>query len=126
MRRKNRPEQPITPIPENNNHEERGRMLEFKPYLRKPFMVQAVEVTRDNIAEVAEHVGRLSQEEDGTPVIIVDREKVQGGFRVYPGFFMTKMEEHDFIRCYSRKAFHEQFMASDTASEVSRIIKTGL
>lgn len=82
--------------------------MEFATYVRKPFVVQAVEITADNIAEVAEHVGDLRHKEDGTPFILVDRRLVPNVFRVYPGFFMTKMGEN--VRCYSRKIFNEQFV----------------
>lgn len=82
--------------------------MEFATYVRKPFGVQAVEVTAENIAEVAKYVGDLREKEDGTPYILVDRRLVPNVFRVYPGFFMTKMGEN--VRCYSRKIFREQFM----------------
>lgn len=81
--------------------------MEFATYVRKPFVVQAIEVTRENIAEVAKHVGDLREKEDGTPFILVDRRLVPNVYRVYPGFWMTKMGEN--VRCYSRKIFNEQF-----------------
>lgn len=84
--------------------------MEFKNYVRKPFAVEAVEVTKENIAEIAKFVGELKEKDDGTPYILVDRRLVPNIFRVYPGFFMTRMAEH--IRCYSRKVFFEQFTLS--------------
>lgn len=83
--------------------------MEFNTFVRKPFVVEAVEITRENIAEVAKHVGDLREKEDGTPFILVDRRLVPNVFRVYPGFWMTKMGEN--VRCYSRKIFQEQFTA---------------
>jgi hypothetical protein len=86
--------------------------MQFTTFVRKPFVVEAVEVTKDNISEVAKYVGDLRQKEDGTPYILVDPRLVPNVpdiFRVYPGFFMTKMGEN--VRCYSRKIFTEQFMA---------------
>jgi hypothetical protein len=83
--------------------------MNFTTYVRKPFIVEAVEVTADNIAEVAMYVGDLRFKEDGTPYILVDRRLVPNVDRVYPGFFMTKMGEN--VRCYSKKIFKEQFMA---------------
>jgi hypothetical protein len=84
--------------------------MDFQPYVRKPFVVEAVEVTEENIGEIATYVGELRSKDDGTPFIFVDRRLVPNIFRVYPGFFMTRMGDH--IRCYSRKVFFEQFTAS--------------
>lgn len=81
--------------------------MEFATFVRKPFVVEAIEVTTENIGEVAKYVGDLREKEDGTPYILVDRRLVPNVFRVYPGFFMTKMGEN--VRCYSRKIFKEQF-----------------
>ncbi len=47
--------------------------MEFTTFVRKPFTVDAVEVTEENIAEIAELVGVLRQKEDGAPYIHVDR-----------------------------------------------------
>lgn len=85
-----------------------GTQMEFATFVRKPFPVQAVEVTAENIAEVAKYVGDLREKDDGTPYILVDRRLVPNVFRVYPGFFMTRMGEN--VRCYSRKIFKEQFI----------------
>lgn len=85
--------------------------MEFTTYVRKPFVVQAIEVTTENIEEVAKHVGDLRFKEDGTPFILVDRRLVPNVFRVYAGFYMTKMGDN--VRCYSRKIFREQFMEKD-------------
>lgn len=81
--------------------------MEFVTFVRKPFTVQAVEVTAKNIGEVAKYVGDLREKEDGTPYILVDSRLVPNVDKVYPGFFMTKMGEN--VRCYSRKIFREQF-----------------
>jgi hypothetical protein len=82
--------------------------LEFTEYVRKPFVVDVVEVTEENIEEIAKYVGELRAKEDGTPFIFVDRRLVPNIYRVYPGFFMTRMGDH--IRCYSKKVFNEQFI----------------
>jgi hypothetical protein len=81
--------------------------VEFTTFVRKPFVVDAVEITTQNIAEVANYIGDLREKEDGTPYILVDRRLVPNVLRVYPGFFMTKMGEN--VRCYSRRIFREQF-----------------
>jgi len=84
--------------------------MEFTQYVRKPFIVEAVEVTVENMAEVAKYVGEMRHKDDGMPFIYVDRRLVPNVFRVYPGFYMTRMGNH--IRCYSRKVFLEQFVPS--------------
>ncbi len=85
--------------------------MEFTTFVRKPFVVQAIEITKENIEEVAAYVGDLKFKDDGTPYILVDRRLVPNVFKVYPGFFMTKMGDN--VRCYSRKIFNEQFMEKD-------------
>src|SRR6188768_379385 len=91
-------------------HQARTDQMEFTQYVRKPFIVEAVEVTVENMAEVAKYVGEMREKDDGTPFIYVDRRLVPNVFRVYPGFYMTRMGDH--IRCYSRKVFLEQFVPS--------------
>lgn len=82
--------------------------MEFEEFVRKPFIVNALEITEDNIAEVAEHVGTLRTKEDGTSYIHVDRRLIPNVFKVYPGFWMTKMGDN--YRCYSAKIFNAQFV----------------
>lgn len=89
--------------------------MEFTTYVRKPFVVEAVEITKENIADVAKYVGDLREKEDGTPYILVDRRLVPNVFQVFPGFYMTKMGEN--VRCYSRKIFRDQFMVKDETVE---------
>lgn len=86
-------------------------MVEFVSFVRKPFVVEAVEITLENIEELAAQIGTLAQKADGTPYIQVDRRLVPSVFRVYPGFFMTKMDGN--VRCYSPKVFSEQFLKAD-------------
>lgn len=81
--------------------------MEFNTFVRKPFKVEAVEITEDNIEELAEFIGELREKDNGTPYIQVDRRLVPNIFRVYPGFWMTRMGDN--IRCYSKKIFNEQF-----------------
>lgn len=86
---------------------EKGPDMEFTTFVRKPFTVEAVEVTEENIADIAEFVGTLREKDDGTPYIQVDRRLVPNIFRVYPGFWMTRMGDN--IRCYSKRIFTDQF-----------------
>jgi hypothetical protein len=81
--------------------------MEFIEFVRKPFVVEALEITEENIAEVAKYVGDVEENDDGTRFIRVDRSLVPNVTRVYPGYFMTRMG--DYVRCYSRRVFFEQF-----------------
>ena len=89
--------------------------MDFTTFVRKPFMVDAVEITAENIAEAAKYIGDLREKEDGTAYILVDPRLVPNVSYVYPGFYMTKMGEN--VRCYSRKIFREQFVAQTPSME---------
>jgi hypothetical protein len=41
--------------------------IEYTDFVRKPFIVQAVEITDDNIEEIANELGTLRHKEDDTP-----------------------------------------------------------
>lgn len=82
--------------------------FEFRQFARRPFLVDAVLVTVSNLDDIAKHVGEVVEKEDGTRFIQVDRRKVPNVFRVYPGFFLTRLEDN--IRCYSPKVFAQQFI----------------
>jgi len=94
--------------------------MEFITFVRKPFTVEAVEVTEDNIAEIAEMIGNLRHKENGTPYIAVNRRLVPNLFRVYVGFWLTKMGDTDNIRCYSKRVFNQQFL--ETNAEIDNWI----
>lgn len=93
--------------------------MELSMFVRKPFTVEAVEVTRDNIAEIAELVGTLREKDDGTPYIQVDRRLVPNIYRVYPGFWMTRMGDN--IRCYSKRIFKNQFL--ENTPDIDSMVK---
>lgn len=80
--------------------------MEFKSYVRKPFTVEAVQITKDNIEELAKFIGDL-QFENGRPYILVDRRLVPNVVRVFPGYWFTRMGDH--TRCYTKKIFAQQF-----------------
>jgi hypothetical protein len=81
--------------------------LQFKDFVRKPFVVEAVEITAENIEEIAKIIGEIEEKEDGTLSIKVDRRLMPNLFRVEIGFYMTRMGDH--VRCYNRKVFFRQF-----------------
>ena len=112
IKKRNHPKLPIQNSPPQNGQ---AYSMEFTTFVRKPFSVEAVEVTADNIAEVAKYVGDLREEDDGTQYILVDRRLVPNIARVYAGFFMTKMGKN--VRCYSRKIFSDQFEPSTAPAE---------
>lgn len=85
--------------------------MDFTQFVRRPFTVEAVLITEDNLEEIAQFVGTIARKGDGTRFIKVDRRLVPNLTRVFPGFWMTRLD--DKIRCYSPKAFREQFVASD-------------
>lgn len=89
--------------------------LTYSDFCRKPFVIEAVEVTDDNIAEISKFVGNLETMPDGSVFIRVDRRLVPNVFRVFPGYYMTRMGEH--IRCYSKKVFFEQFAEMDPSTK---------
>lgn len=93
-------------IPQKNL--QTGLNVELTKFVRKPFTVEAVEITIDNIAEIATVVGTLRTKEDGSPYIQVNRQLVPNVFKVYPGFWMTKLGNN--IRCYSGHIFTAQFI----------------
>jgi len=88
---------------------------DFIEFVRKPFVIEAIEITKENIAELAPYIGELKFRDDdpGSPYIQVNKRLVPNVFRVFPGYYMTRLEDN--IRCYSRKVFREQF-AELTAS----------
>jgi len=43
--------------------------MEFQTFVRKPFVVEAIEVTVENINDISEFVGTMRTKDDGTPYI---------------------------------------------------------
>lgn len=80
--------------------------MKFNKYIRKPFAVEAIEITEANISDVAALVGELKVK-NGVPFISLDRRIVPNVNRAYIGWFMTRMSDN--YRCYSPKIFNEQF-----------------
>jgi len=97
--------------------------LQFSPFVRKPFEIEAVQITEENIEDVAKFVGELKFKDDGAPFIVVDRRLVPNIWRVFPGYWMTKMGDN--IRCYSEKIFTEQFEPKNS-TEVTVTVKEPL
>lgn len=88
--------------------------MEFTTFVRKPFVVEAIEVTDENIEQLAELIGELRHKENGAPYISVNRRHIVQD-RVYTGFWITKMGGN--IRCYSSRIFTNEFVRSNSDIE---------
>lgn len=82
--------------------------MELNTYIRKPFTVEAVEITAENIEEVAAIVGEIRTKSD-VPFIAIDRRIVPNIRQAFIGWYLTKLGDN--YRCYSPKVFNEQFTA---------------
>lgn len=80
--------------------------MEFNQYIRRPFVVEAVEITEENMVEIANLVGEV-RSKNGVTFIALDRRVVPNVNRAYVGWFMTRMADN--YRCYSPKVFTDQF-----------------
>src|SRR4051812_13843273 len=85
--------------------------MDFENYIRKPFGVKAIEVTKENIHEIAAMVGKIHYNDEGVPYIEVDKNRVPNIAQVWPGYWLTKTGNGK-VRCYTRKVFNNQFVAS--------------
>lgn len=83
--------------------------MEYTTFVRKPFTVEAVKITRENIEEIGGLIGTvLYKRGNGEPYIRVNLRIVPNVPQVYLGFYMTRMGDN--IRCYSGKVFDQQFV----------------
>jgi hypothetical protein len=81
----------------------------FEKFTRKPFDVEAVQLTEDNIDELARSLGEVKTK-DGKTYIVLDRRVVPNSTRAYLGWWVTKLNDN--LRCYSDKVFSAQFELS--------------
>lgn len=81
--------------------------MEFSKFVRRPFAVEAVEITKLNIEEIARLVGELRVKE-GVIYISLDRRIIPNVGQAYVGWWMTRMGDN--YRCYSPKTFNHQFI----------------
>ncbi len=91
--------------------------MEFTKFKRRPFEIEAVQITNDNIEELAELIGELindvAADEPVEPYIRINKRIVPNINRAYVGWWVTRMGDN--IRCYAPKVFDEQFEPSDDA-----------
>ena len=86
--------------------------LEYTDFVRKPFIVKAVEITEDNIEEIAKELGQLKRKEDDTPYISVRKGAVPNVSKVFVGWYMTRHGKR--THCYAPKVFFDQFVENDS------------
>lgn len=82
--------------------------MEFTKFTRKPFEIEAVEITEENLEAVAALVGTIEMDDEGRRYIQANKKKVPLVKEVYPGFWLTKMGSQ--IRCYKPDIFVDQFV----------------
>lgn len=92
-------------------------MIDFKPYVRKPFVVDAVQITDENIAEIAPLVGQLRSNETGQ-FITVDRKKLPNLYRLHTGAWLTRYQNDDpekepNLRGFADRLFVVQFVENN-------------
>lgn len=104
-------------------------VLQFNKFVRTPFAVEAVQITSENMADVAELIGEL-KEQDGVPFILINKRIVPLINRAHVGWWVTKFGDN--YRCYSDKTFTDQFKAQTpewekwlTESETPVSVETG-
>ena len=90
-------------------------VLTFNSFVRRPFLVAAVQITADNIDQLAGMLGEVKEKEDGEKHILLDRRIVPNIKRAFIGWWVTKLDDN--LRCYSPKVFEREFEVQDGAWE---------
>lgn len=94
---------------------------EYAEFVRKPFKVEATQVTKENMDEFCKLLGfkkKIQKKPDGTPYIHVDTKIIPKGFRIFEGWYVTRMphprDENEIVyHAYREDAFWAQFAAMD-------------
>lgn len=94
---------------------------EYSEFVRKPFKVEATQVTKENMDEFCKLLGfkkKIQKKPDGTPYIHVDTKIIPKGFRIFEGWYVTRMphprDENEIVyHAYREDAFWAQFAAMD-------------
>lgn len=95
--------------------------MDFTSYTRKPFVVDAVQITEDNIDEIAKKIGDgVVVRKDGKTYIPIDRRVVPNISRAFVGWWLTSMNDN--LRCYSGKVFAEQFESTVATGDIQERI----
>jgi len=83
--------------------------MEFTMFTRKPFSVSAIQITDENLDDIASLIGEV-KEKDGVRFIALDKRIIPNIHRAFVGWWITKMGDN--LRCYSPKVFEDQFEPS--------------
>lgn len=81
--------------------------MEFTNFVRRPFKVEAVRITAENIDQIASAIGTIRMKGD-EKFIVIDKRIVPNMPRAYIGWWVTRFNDN--YRCYSNKIFNEQFI----------------
>lgn len=84
--------------------------LQYEEYVRKPYVLRAIQITNENISELAQMIGSLQHKKGGRPFIEVDRQKIPVLTKVFVGYWMTIKGTS--IRCYSPRTFRDEFVVN--------------
>lgn len=84
--------------------------LDFKNFVRTPFQVTAIQITEENIHQVAKLIGTVQTRKD-KKYIRLNRDIVPNMDRAQLGWYVTKLGDR--YRCYNDIVFEEQFMSME-------------
>lgn len=86
--------------------------MEFTEFVRRPFKVEAIKITDENIHEIAEMIGEVKvHTKTKEKFILLDKRIVPSMARAYVGWWVTRFNDN--LRVYSNKIFLEQFAVCD-------------
>lgn len=82
--------------------------LQFKTYERKPFRVEAIKITEDNIDEIGDLIGEVKiHTRTGAKFIATNPKIVSEVGYVYIGWYLTRYKNK--YRCYKPVVFEKEF-----------------
>lgn len=91
--------------------------MEFTEFVRRPFKVEAVRITAENIDEIAALIGEVKiHNKTKEKFILLDKRIVPSMARAFVGWWVTRFNDN--LRVYSHKIFQEQFMECDEQWQV--------
>lgn len=91
--------------------------LKFDSFTRKPFTVDAIKVTDENMKEIAKLLGQVKKEPNGTRYIHVYKNKTRNVTKIYVGYWVTKMGNN--FRAYSERVFNKEFVLNEESAVVN-------
>lgn len=117
------PEQFLLAISSNNYEKE--TQMQTAVYARKSFNVEAVQVTQENIEEVANWCGgQIKENRDGAPYIKIDVKRAlnERQRRAYLGDWVLLRQDGDTFKVYDDKAFAKCFDAVNEAPDAPYMV----